>query len=41
MDFATDIGDAGLRWVFVRNDHGGPTHDKALDEVARYFNETS
>jgi creatinine amidohydrolase len=40
MDLATDLGDAGFKWVFVVSLHGGATHIQALDEAARYFTDT-
>jgi creatinine amidohydrolase len=40
MDLATDLGEAGFRWVVVVTMHGGPTHNRALDEAARYFNDS-
>jgi creatinine amidohydrolase/Fe(II)-dependent formamide hydrolase-like protein len=40
MDLATDLGEAGFKWVFVLTMHGGPPHNRALDEAAQYFNET-
>src|SRR4029453_7586728 len=39
MDLATDLGEAGFKWVFVLTMHGGPTHNQALDQAAQYFNE--
>lgn len=39
MDLASNIGDAGFRWIFVGNDHGAPTHTRMLDHVCAYFNE--
>jgi creatinine amidohydrolase/Fe(II)-dependent formamide hydrolase-like protein len=39
MDLATDLGDAGFRYVLVLNYHGGPTHNRALDDASRYFSE--
>lgn len=39
MDLATDLGDAGFRYVMVLNYHGGPTHNQALDDASRYFSE--
>jgi len=39
MDLASNIGDAGFRWIFVGNDHGAPTHNRMLDQVCAYFNE--
>jgi len=40
MDLATDPGDAGFKWILVLNYHGGPNHNRALDNAARYFTET-
>src|SRR5262245_29929396 len=40
MDLATDLGDAGFKWVFAVHLHGGPTHNRALDDAARYFTDT-
>jgi creatinine amidohydrolase len=40
MDLATDLGEAGFKWVFVLTMHGGPTHNRALDQAAQYFNDT-
>lgn len=40
MDLATDLGEAGFKWVFVVAMHGGPTHNLALDQAAQYFNDT-
>jgi creatinine amidohydrolase len=40
MDLATDLGEAGFKWVFVLTMHGAPTHNQALDQAAQYFNET-
>jgi creatinine amidohydrolase/Fe(II)-dependent formamide hydrolase-like protein len=37
MDLATDLGDAGFRYSLVLNYHGGPTHNRALDDASRYF----
>jgi creatinine amidohydrolase/Fe(II)-dependent formamide hydrolase-like protein len=39
MDLASNIGDAGFRWIFVGNDHGAPTHNRMLEHVCAYFNE--
>src|SRR5262245_57772657 len=39
MDLATDLGDAGFKYILVLNYHGGPTHNRALDEASRYFSE--
>jgi creatinine amidohydrolase/Fe(II)-dependent formamide hydrolase-like protein len=40
MDWATELGDAGFRWIFVANDHGAPNHNRILDQVCEYFSET-
>ena len=40
MDLVTDLGDAGFRWGFIVNLHGAPTHNRALDDAARYFVDT-
>jgi creatinine amidohydrolase/Fe(II)-dependent formamide hydrolase-like protein len=40
MDLATDLGEAGFKWVFILNAHGGPTHNRALDQAAQFFNDT-
>jgi creatinine amidohydrolase/Fe(II)-dependent formamide hydrolase-like protein len=39
MDLATDLGEAGVKWILVVNYHGGPTHNRAMDDAGRYFNE--
>ncbi|MBI3401163.1 MAG: creatininase family protein [Acidobacteria bacterium] len=38
MDLATDLGEAGFKWIFVVNLHGAPPHTKAIDDASRYFN---
>src|SRR5580765_1168853 len=40
MDLATDFGEAGFRWIFALNYHGGPTHNQAMDDAGRYFADT-
>src|SRR5262249_34636264 len=40
MDLATDLGDAGFRWIFVLNLHGAPTHARAIDDACRFFTDT-
>jgi creatinine amidohydrolase len=40
MDLASQLGEQGFRWVFVVHNHGGPSHNRALDEAADYFQET-
>src|SRR5262245_22078643 len=39
MDLATDLGDAGFKYILVVNYHGGPTHNRALDDASQYFSE--
>ena len=40
MDLADELGELGFRWVFVVHAHGGPLHNRALDEAGRYFQDT-
>lgn len=40
MDLATDLGEAGFKWVLIAHYHGGPSHNSALDDASRYFAET-
>lgn len=40
MDLASQLGEQGFRWVFVVHNHGGPSHNRALDEAGDYFQET-
>jgi creatinine amidohydrolase len=40
MDLADDLGDAGFKWIFAVSLHGGPLHNRAMDDAARYFNDT-
>jgi len=40
MDLLTDLGEQGFKWGFILNLHGGPLHERALDDAARYFCET-
>jgi creatinine amidohydrolase/Fe(II)-dependent formamide hydrolase-like protein len=40
MDLATDLGEAGFKWIFALNYHGGPTHNQAMDDAGRYFADT-
>jgi creatinine amidohydrolase/Fe(II)-dependent formamide hydrolase-like protein len=40
MDLGDELGDLGFRWVFVVHGHGSPPHNHALDQAARYFQET-
>lgn len=38
MDLASAIGEDGFRTLFVLNQHGAPTHNRALLDAAEYFN---
>ena len=40
MDLATEFGEQGFRWIFVIHRHGGPSHNRALDEAGDYFRDT-
>jgi len=42
MDLATELGEQGLRWVFIihGHGHGAPNHNRALDQAGDYFRET-
>jgi creatinine amidohydrolase/Fe(II)-dependent formamide hydrolase-like protein len=40
MDFASELGHQGFKWIFVVQNHGSPMHNKMLDEAAEYFGET-
>lgn len=40
MDLATEFGEQGFRWIFVINRHGGPSHNRAVDEAGDYFRDT-
>jgi len=37
MDLATELGEQRFRWIFVVNSHGGPAHNRVLDEAGDYF----
>jgi creatinine amidohydrolase/Fe(II)-dependent formamide hydrolase-like protein len=39
MDLATDLGDAGFKYILIVNYHGGPSHNSALDDASRYFSD--
>jgi creatinine amidohydrolase/Fe(II)-dependent formamide hydrolase-like protein len=40
MDLGDELGELGFRWVFIVHGHGSPPHNHALDQAARYFDET-
>lgn len=40
MDLADELGAQGFRWVFVVHLHGGPNHNRALDDAGDYFHAT-
>lgn len=40
MDFATELGEQGFRWVFIVHVHGSPNHNRMLDQAGDYFRDT-
>jgi len=40
MDLATELGEAGFRWIFLVHDHGAPNHHKALNQASDYFRDS-
>src|SRR6188768_4018398 len=40
MDLATEFGDQGFRRLFLVHAHGGPAHNRALDDAGDYFRDT-
>ncbi len=40
MDLGDELGAQGFRWVFVVHLHGGPNHNRALDDAGDYFHAT-
>jgi creatinine amidohydrolase/Fe(II)-dependent formamide hydrolase-like protein len=40
MDLATELGEAGFRWIIVVHVHGAPNHNRALDQASDYFRDT-
>jgi creatinine amidohydrolase/Fe(II)-dependent formamide hydrolase-like protein len=40
MDLATDLGEQGFRWIFVVHAHGGPNHNRFLNQAGDYFHDT-
>ena len=40
MDLATELGEQGFRRIFVIHGHGGPSHNRVLDEAGEYFRDT-
>jgi creatinine amidohydrolase len=39
MDLATDLGEQGLRWIFIVHPHRGPNHNRILNQAGDYFRE--
>ena len=39
LDLADELGTQGFRWVFIIHLHGGPNHNRALDQAGDYFHE--
>jgi creatinine amidohydrolase len=40
MDLGDELGEQGFRWIIVVHMHGGPEHNKALDDAGQYFRDT-
>lgn len=40
MDIATELGESGIRWIFVIQNHGAPAHNLAIDQACDYFMDT-
>ena len=40
MDLASELGEAGFRWIFVVSGHGALRHQQALDQASDFFSET-
>lgn len=40
MDLGDELGAQGFRWIFVVHLHGGPNHNRALDDAGDYFHAT-
>ena len=38
MDLVSEIGEAGFRYIFIGNDHGGPNHNRMIGQICAYFN---
>lgn len=39
LDLASALGAQGFRWVFVVHGHGGPNHNRALDQAGDFFHD--
>jgi creatinine amidohydrolase/Fe(II)-dependent formamide hydrolase-like protein len=40
MDLASELGEAGFRWIFVISGHGALRHQQALDQASDFFTDT-
>jgi hypothetical protein len=40
MGIATELGEQGFKNLFIIHGHSAPSHQRALDQTADYFNET-
>ena len=40
MDLGDEFGEQGFRWIFLVHIHGGPEHNRALDDACDYFRDT-
>jgi hypothetical protein len=40
MDLASELGEAGFRWIFLFQGHGSMSHNLALDQASDFFADT-
>jgi creatinine amidohydrolase len=40
LDIASELGEAGFRWIFVIDSHGAPLHRLAISQACEYFCDT-
>jgi creatinine amidohydrolase/Fe(II)-dependent formamide hydrolase-like protein len=40
IDLGSELGEQGFKWIFVVHMHGGPSHNRVLDEAGDYFRDT-
>jgi len=40
MDFASELGEQGFRWIAVVHVHGSPLHIRAIDQAGDFFRDT-
>jgi creatinine amidohydrolase len=39
LDLATELGEAGFRWIFIINIHGSPIHNTVMNQAVDYFHD--